>query len=230
MIASLPHYIYTQDEDNIYMHLYIGNETKLQHRGQQIALQVKTVYPWDGKVSVTIEQEQSSRFGLALRIPGWCRQSTIKVNGESLDVNEICRNGYAVIDRTWGTHDQVEIEFSMPVERIQSHPRVRENAGKVALQRGPLVYCLEEVDNGDNLPAISLPLEGKLEACYDKELLEGIVIIKGEGMRLDESSWKDDCLYRPMENTEKPVTITAVPYFIWGNRKPGEVMVWIRCK
>lgn len=115
----------------------------------------------------------------------------------------------------------------MPIEVMQVHLQVRANAGKVAITRGPMVFCLEEVDNGSNLPAIALPQNAKLTATFDEHLLGGTIVITGEAFRVDESSW-DNVLYRPAEMRLKPVTIKAVPYGLWGNRTPGEMIVWLR--
>lgn len=115
----------------------------------------------------------------------------------------------------------------MPIEVMQAHPQVRANAGKVAITRGPVVFCLEEVDNGSNLSAITLPHNAEFSATFDKELLSGTVVITGEAFRIDESAW-DNMLYRPIDMHLQPVTIKAIPYGLWGNRTPGERLVWLR--
>jgi DUF1680 family protein len=115
----------------------------------------------------------------------------------------------------------------MPVERVESHPRVRMNAGRVALQRGPIVYCLEEVDNGSGLSDIALPREAELRAAFDESFLGGAVVIKGRGTRRRLSGW-GGALHKPDRTATKPITISAIPYSLWCNREPGEMLVWIR--
>jgi DUF1680 family protein len=115
----------------------------------------------------------------------------------------------------------------MPVERIQAHPEVRANSGRVALQRGPLVYCLEEVDNGPNLNDIVLPRDAPLQAEFDEKLLEGVVVITGVAHRRSAEGWEEE-LYRPAQTGSQPVPIKAIPYYAWANRALGEMLVWIR--
>jgi len=115
----------------------------------------------------------------------------------------------------------------MPVERIEAHPRVRADCGRIALQRGPLVYCLEEVDNGANLNDIALPRDATLHAEFDGGLLGGVVVIRGEARRRDTAGW-GDALYRATRSASEAVPLVAVPYYAWANRAPGEMLVWIR--
>ena len=135
--------------------------------------------------------------------------------------------GYARIKRLWKPGDTIELTLPMPVERTEANPNVRADSGKVAIQRGPVVYCLEEIDNGPNLSEISLPDDAALRARYDKNLLGGVTVITAKARRRDDSLWKD-CLYRPASSKTKVVNIRAVPYYAWCNRKPGEMLVWIR--
>lgn len=225
LVASLGQYIYSaNDTSGIHVHLYIGNEGIVSLQGQNVKLVQTTNYPWDGKVSVEVFPEESKAFGLSLRIPGWCTQYTITVNGAPVEVT--LRNGYAEIDRIWSASDTVELELTLKVERIRSHPEIRENVGKVALQRGPLVYCIEEIDNGKGLAKLTIPSKGKLKALFTEDLFGGSVVIEAEGLRTDASGWTGR-LYQAREPESQPVTIKAVPYSMWGNRKPGEMTVWI---
>jgi DUF1680 family protein len=149
------------------------------------------------------------------------------VNGQSLDVPSLLRRGYAWIERAWRPGDVVTLSLPMPVERIEAHPAVHEDAGRVALQRGPLVYCLEEVDNGPHLRDVVLPRDVALEASYDADLLGGVVVIRGRGWRRDATAWGGD-LYRPAGSSTQATTVTAIPYYAWANRAPGEMLVWMR--
>ncbi len=229
LVASIGHYIYSQKDRELYVHLYMGHETSVEIAGQQVELVQQTNYPWDGNISMTVSPQTELEFTVAVRIPGWSKGAVVKVNGEVVDHVPLMKNGYAYLTRTWKQNDRVEVELQMVIERIQANPLVRQNIGKVALQRGPVVYCLEQVDNGANLPSILLPREAELKAEFDADLLEGVVVISGQGERIEDKDWEDS-LYRPVEDHTTPVQIKAVPYFAWCNREPGEMLVWINEK
>jgi DUF1680 family protein len=150
----------------------------------------------------------------------------LEVNGQALEVEPLMKKGYAKLGRTWQPGDTVTLRLPMPVERIEAHPEVRDNCGRIALQRGPLVFCLEEVDNGHNLHDISLPRDAALKAEFDENLLGGVVVITGEARRRDMSGWKGN-LYQPVWSSTRAVQFKAVPYHTWANRMPGEMLVWI---
>ncbi|MCJ7843616.1 glycoside hydrolase family 127 protein [Lederbergia sp. NSJ-179] len=226
LIASVGHYVYTQEEDELFIHLYMGNEASFTIQNREVQMIQRTNYPWDGDVSIEVLPEGEHRFTLALRIPGWANGATVKVNGEYVDHVPLMKDGYVYIERTWAPNDLIELSFPMEVERIQANPQVRHNNGKVALRRGPIVYCLEEADNGPNLAGIILPRDSELKAEYNEEILGGVVLIKGEALREDEESW-NNTLYRPVEDHPKSVQITAIPYYAWCNREPGEMLVWM---
>ncbi|MCX7709994.1 MAG: glycoside hydrolase family 127 protein [Clostridia bacterium] len=225
LLASLGQYIYTVNDNTVYTHLYIGNKTNVEVSGTGLVLEQKTNYPWDGKVALKVSAEIQKEISIALRVPGWCKNYSLTLNGVTIEAKVV--DGYAVIERTWGQGDTIELNMDMSAELIGANPAVRANAGKVAIQRGPVVYCIEEIDNGRNLSAISVPLNSKLRAEYDKTLLGGCVVVRTEGVRTDAIAWGDS-LYKPAEATVLPVVIKAVPYCMWGNRTPGEMQVWIR--
>ena len=132
--------------------MYLSGEARLELDGEPITITQETRYPVDGQVKITLGMEQETHVTLGLRISGWCRKATLAVNGEAVELNEeLLQHGYAKIERDWKNGDHIELNFDMPVEMMQAHPLVRENAGKVALMRGPQVFCLEEVDNKSNL-------------------------------------------------------------------------------
>ncbi|WP_175639286.1 glycoside hydrolase family 127 protein [Metabacillus schmidteae] len=228
LIASIGHYIYSQKEKELFVHLYMGNETTVEVDGTQVQVIQKTDYPWDGNVSIQINPEKEQVFTLALRIPGWAKGATVKINGEGFDHIPLLKNGYVYINRNWKAEDTVELVFPMVIERIQSNPQVRQNVGKVALQRGPIVYCLEQVDNDENLHGFFLPRDAELTAEFVPDLLDGVVVISGEAERIVEADWNS--LYRPVSDQTTPVQIKAVPYYAWCNREPGEMIVWINEK
>ena len=227
LIASLGGYIYSQAENDAYVHLYVQGNGTLNIGGQQVALSQETDYPWDGRIKVTVTPEKPAVFGLNLRIPGWSHDATLTVNGEAVDVAASTKLGYAGIQREWKSGDEVELTLPMPVELVEAHPAVREDAGYVALQRGPVVYCLEQADNPVPLQRIILPRDAELESHFEVNLLGGITVIKGSALVVDDSDW-DNTLYRAKPAKLKPLDITAIPYCVWDHRDPGEMRVWIR--
>ncbi|NPV06893.1 MAG: glycoside hydrolase family 127 protein [Anaerolineae bacterium] len=227
MLTSLGQYLYSLGEDALYVHLYVGGRAAVSLAGNQVALTQETGYPWREQVRLTVEPERETEFTLALRLPGWCREPELTVNGEAIPVHEVTQDGYAYLRRKWKAGDVVELMLPMPVERVYAHPEVRDDAGRVALQRGPLVYCLEQVDNGPNLEDIRLPRSSELRAHWEPDLLGGVMIVRGEGTRRGRSGW-DGRLYRSAPPAEVPVEVVAVPYYAWANREPGDMLVWMR--
>jgi DUF1680 family protein len=227
LLASLGDYVYSSGSGALYLHLYAAGKADLEIDGRPVTVRQETNYPWDGEIRIVVAPEAEQSFALCLRIPAWARSAEVRVNGQTVDIAPRMDRGYARIERVWHNGDVVELSLPMPVERIEAHPAVRVNAGRVALQRGPLVYCLEEVDNGANLPDIVLPKDASLNTEYDENLLGGIVVIKAEGLRRPTDNWTN-ALYRPVESDAVPVSLTAVPYYAWGNCGPGEMLVWIR--
>lgn len=225
LLASLEQYIFSYHEDSIYLHLYMSSVLNIAGEADGISIEVATGYPWDGQVELTVDVAQPREFTLALRIPGWCQTPSATVNGEQLELAAIMDRGYATVNRLWQSGDKITLDFPMPVIRLAAHPQVRENAGRVALQRGPLVYCLEEADNGPVLTDIVLPLEPEFQTTFDPELLGGVVTIEAEAYR---SADDDQRLYRPFSAALRKVRIKAIPYYAWNNRRVGEMLVWIR--
>jgi len=227
LIASIGGYTYSQAEKDAYVHLYVQGSGTLQIGSKQVVLRQETDYPWDGTIRIAVNPDEPTVFGLNLRIPGWSRNAKLTVNGETVDLEAITSLGYARIEREWKSGDEVELVLPMPVERIEAHPAVRQNIGYVALQRGPVVYCLEQVDNRIPLHRIVLPRDAELKVHFEKKLLGGIPVIKGEALMVDDSDW-DNMLYRPEPSKFKPFEITAIPYYAWDHREPGEMRVWLR--
>jgi DUF1680 family protein len=228
LISSLGQYIYSQENEIVYVHLFIGSEAEFLVRGRKATLIQHTQYPWDGKITVAVHPEEPAPFTVAVRIPGWSRKYEVKVNGVVPD-GLVVERGYAKINRLWRKGDEIELNLEMPVELVQANPKVRENHGKVAIQRGPVIYCLEEMDNGPRLWNIALAANAWLAVEYAEDLFGGVAVIEGEASRVEEDLL-DGELYQPLREKTKPVKIRAVPYCLWGNRKPGEMMVWIARK
>ncbi len=227
LLASFGSYVYAQRDSSITINLYVQGSAVFQVAGQTLKLQQRTDYPWDGAVSVRLKLETPAQFVLRLRIPGWCRGASLSVNGQTVKLEGILKHGFATLERTWQADDEIRLELPMPVERIRAHPNVRADAGCVALQRGPILYCLEGIDHDLPLHQIVLPSDAKLEAHFEPELLDGVTVITGLALAEDLSEWKGS-LYRMDHPKLKPVPIRAVPYCTWDGRAPGEMRVWIR--
>lgn len=225
LVASLEDYIYTQTDDTLYVHTYVANDTQAQLAGGKVSLTMDTRYPWNGHIAVTMREGTSGRFALALRVPGWCAQHTLMVNGEAADAR--LADGYAVIERDWQAGDRVELALEMPVTIMRASAKVYEDAGKVTLMRGPLVYCLEECDNGKDLHLVHLDCAAPaFEAEFEPELLGGVVSIAANGWREPKEDG-DGALYKPYAPiAREAVRLKWVPYYAWGNRGLGEMRVW----
>ncbi|MNN65313.1 Non-reducing end beta-L-arabinofuranosidase [compost metagenome] len=150
----------------------------------------------------------------------------IRVNGETMNTAENIEQGYLVIRRLWRAGDVIEVHDPMEAHRIYAHPNLRADAQKVTIQRGPLVYCLESIDNGEPLSSISLKEGSELTAAFDETLLGGAVVVEAEGLRVDKEGWSGE-LYSRVKAPVQTVKVKAVPYYLWGNRGSGEMKVWI---
>jgi DUF1680 family protein len=227
LIASVGQYVYSVGGSEAMVHLYGQGEAQMKVNGGTLTLKQKTEYPWDGRVQITVEPpKDASEFTLKLRIPGWCRKATLKVNGSTLDLDGIVRKGYAAIGRTWNSGDVVELNLTMPVERVYAHPAVRQNFGYVALQRGPIVYCLEQTDHSEDIWRIAMPEDGELTARYAKDVLGGVTLIEGDALAASTEGWERKLYGDSPKMT--PCKIKAVPYCTWANRGAGAMKVWLR--
>ncbi|WP_373314372.1 glycoside hydrolase family 127 protein [Xylanibacillus composti] len=231
LLSSLNQYIYTAsaDRNKIYTHLFIGGEAQFELAAGRVAFRQQSRLPREGYVRLELTEVPDDAFSLALRIPSWCYgKAAMKVNGVAVAYDVV--HGYATVCRQWEKGDVVEWEPRLEPQIIAANPKIRATAGKVAIERGPLVYCLEEADNGSPLSALSIIPSTKLEAHNDDGLLGGTVVIEAEGRVDEQASWSPDTPYRPFAPSQpkEPVKLRAVPYYLWGNRTPGEMTVWIR--
>ncbi|KJD46786.1 glycoside hydrolase family 127 protein [Paenibacillus terrae] len=222
MIASVEDNMYTQTEDTLYTHLYIASKVNMVLSGQKVEITQTHHYPWDADLTFSIHVVEPTSFTWALRIPGWCKQAEVKVNGETISLHHL-EKGYAEIQRTWNDGDVVTLHLAMPVERIRSNALVSMNQQQVALQRGPIVFCLEEVDNGENLAGLRLPKDSLITEEFSENLLGGIVKLTTEGYRVKGSP----TLYSSEPPELVSQQITAIPYYAWCNRDKGEMRVWV---
>lgn len=223
LLASLGGYVYAAAPARLDVHLYADSEATVDLGGTSVRISQRTRYPWDGTVTLRLAPESAGRFLLRLRRPGWCRSCTVQVNGKVVQAPLVA--GYLEIDRTWSAGDRVTLRMPMPVERIHADPRIRQDCGRVALMRGPLVYCLEGCDNGADLDAIALPPRARLGWRFRPGLLGGVGTISAGARR---ALPFPDAPYAARAQRTRAQRITAIPYFAWDNRKPGAMAVWIR--
>jgi uncharacterized protein len=226
-LAGLGQFVYSCSQDEIYVHLYAQSQADLRVAGQAVELRLETDYPWEGEVTIRMAMAAPTRFTLALRAPAWCRGIVTRVGGEVAAAKR--EAGYLKIARVWKPGETVTLEMEMPIEKVGADPRVRADCGRVALQRGPVIYCLEEADNGPSLEAIRLPAEAALRAEREPQMLGGAAVVRGEGCRLAANPPPGEGLYRPGHGqSESPFPIAAVPYALRANREAGEMIVWVR--
>ena len=228
LIGYVPGYIYTTSEEGIWVHLYASNTAEVVLKGKKIRITQRTDYPWEGDVEVRIEPEDEEEFSLFLRIPGWCEGADISVGGE---VASGVGPGYFEVRRRWRKGDRVELSMPMRPELLTSHPWVESNTGKVAIRRGPIVYCLEQADNpAADVWDIEVNPDAPLRAEFRSDLLGGVVVVEGEAMARDTGVWKGK-LYQPLKAasaSRRPAKFVAIPYYAWANREPGPMAVWVK--
>ena len=245
LLSSITGYAYETDQTALYMNLFVGGSIRTEIQDQPVSLEVATRYPWEELVTVTVKEAPSAPCTLAIRMPGWCRKSIVSVNGtvihpsgnpsgsadaegSSDSPNCHMEKGYLYLTRQWNPGDVVELCFSMPVERIQANPRVREDVGKCAVMRGPLVYCLEEADNGSGLSRIYLDHQPDFQVTYQEDLLGGVCAIRAKGRFLSDSGWESAPLYQMYQTPSyEEKELTFIPYYAWANRGLGEMLVWV---
>lgn len=230
LITSLPGYVYSlkKDDSAVFVNLYEKSTVNVDTRYGRMTLAVETDYPWSSQIQIRVVDSQvTDSVGLFLRIPGWTEDFSVKLNGEDVSVEP--QHGYAEIKKIWKKDDTIELSFEMPIEMVLSHPFVEENRGKIAIKRGPIVYCAEAADNDFEVRALRLPEDPQLQARYESvPVLGKIVTISGTGFVQDMESWKGK-LYESAKKLKinKPVEVRLIPYYSWANRTPGPMVVWI---
>jgi hypothetical protein len=224
-LPALGRYIYSESPDGLWVNLFIGSQVSTNVAGKPVTLQQTGNYPWDGKIKFTVGVKAPQDFALHVRIPRWATSADFTINGEKLSPPVV--NGYAQIRRSWSNGDRIELTLPMEIQRLEANPQVGYNHGKLALRRGPMVYCLEQADQQAPLDQLILPATAQLASQYRPELLGGMTVIMGQGLLRPMDDWKN-VLYRPLHPADtKPIPITAVPYCIWGNRGLGKMAVWL---
>ena len=237
LFPQIGRYIFATDDDGIYVNLYAGSNGKVRVKDKHVVLTQETRYPWEGAVKITLNTAEPMDFDLNLRIPGWCvdaspvsgdlyrfgdkpRQNVlIKINGKA-EKTLATKKGYARLSRRWKSGDVVELSLPMPIRRVYSNPKVKNNIGRVAIMRGPMVYCAEGVDNDGDALNLLLTDDQKLRSEYRKDLLGGVTVILG----------KASVVYPGKEGKsvkKKNREFTAIPYYAWANRGPAEMAIWL---
>jgi DUF1680 family protein len=235
LIASLGDYIYAKSNDALWVNLFVGSNTSIPLKGTKVNVRQETNYPWDGANTIYVSPDKKAKFKLNVRIPGWVQETPVpgdtykyltpaassfqlSVNGKQVPL--VMHNGYAVIERVWTKNDVVRLMLPMEVRRIVASDSVKENVGRVSLQRGPLVYCFEHVDNDGQAMNIILPDNAPAMAKFQNGLLGGVMTIQC-----------DASVIRPSPDGTSVETvrgkITAIPYFTWANRGAGQMQVWL---
>lgn len=228
LLASLGDYIYSAQGDTLYVELYIGGRTEMVVGGVPIAIEQFSSYTSDGKVRLVVEPERAGKFTVALRLPDWCREVRVTMNGESRAYHAGNADGYIHMTREWSSGDTVELCFAMPVTRVKGHPHIRQTFSKVALQRGPFVYCLEEADNGKRLYQLRLPSEGEYTLAEEHGFPKGIKTISVSGERIrPEAGWGEGLYASGSTWSSRKQELKFIPYFTWANRGEGEMSVWV---
>jgi DUF1680 family protein len=226
LLASVGSYMYAVADDEVAVHLYGESKARFELGGAKVELSQKTHYPWKGAIRFDVSPDTPSRFTLSLRIPEWADGATLKVGGEAVDLAAVTVDGYARIEREWKRGDHVELDIPLVARRLFANPLVRQDAGRTAVMRGPLVYCVEETDNGAGLNGIALAQEVTAAGTEEIEALRGAVALDLPVTR-DEADWGSE-LYRTSPPAKKKTTARFVPYPFWDNRAPGEMLVWVR--
>jgi len=224
-IPSMPGYIYAATGDAIYTNLFVTSHADIRLHDNDVRIEQQTGYPWEGNIQISVSPTQEAEFSMFVRIPGWAQNRPVPgdlyrymdvyedkpmlvVNGESMPLDLV--KGYVLIHRTWKQGDVIQLDLPMPVRRVQSHPSVAENIGKVALERGPLVYCVEGIDHEGKALDLVLSEDSEVYVEFDSNLLNGLVAIKGKVLQ--------------NENLRE---LTAIPYYAWSHRGVGEMAVWL---
>lgn len=219
LLAALGKYAWDYTDNMIISHLFIGGEACFQNAD----IRLETDYPQNGNIKYIITPHTENEFCLAVRIPSWCKSYKVLLNDSDYD-DYYVKEGYLYIRRIWQDGDTIRLTLDIPIRRIYSNTKVRSDAGCVALMRGPVVYCFEEADNGQELQALRIPRKAPVKVLpYNKSLLNGIVALQIEGLRL---KGRDE-LYSEQPPKEERAELTAIPYYVWGNRGLNQMRVWM---
>ncbi len=234
LLSSLQHYLVTHDDNGVQIQHYAPCDITVDVKGGPVHLHAQTDYPWQGTMLLSVETTTAAPWKLSFRIPAWCAKPVLKLNDARLAV-AVDKKGYLSIERQWTECDYVELELPMPARLTSAHQRVDPTRGSVAIERGPLVYCLESPDQpgGFNLLDIEIAKDSRLDPVWKDDLLGGMMVIKARGYAVDSSVWGDG-LYLPFDaaaDAERQQTsLVAIPYYAWDNRGLSTMRVWMPYK
>ena len=231
--ASLPGYFYSTSEDGIYVHLYDNSEMNWRLAdGKPVRITQETRYPWEGNIRITVHPQVSAEFTMRVRIPGWSSKNNVTVNGKEITGTQ--PGTYMAITRTWSPGDVIELSFDMTPKLLKANPAVTEDRGRVAFQRGPIIFCMEQPDQeealaGVNLNDVAVHMNAATNSRFDPTLLDGVMVLEHPATVAHTSI--DKQLYYPSSEPEKVETTSAtlrlIPYYAWANRGPASMQVWI---
>lgn len=233
-MASVPGYVYTTDANSVYVNLYAAGDAEIPLAKEMVLLTTQTRYPWDGQVEIRFKKSSSTKFSLKLRVPGWAQNQpvpsdlyhfadqvsdniSLKINGKNVKVK--VEKGYITLNKTWKEGDVISLNFPMPVRKIAAYEAVTNNQGKLAYQRGPLVYCFEDKDNNngfmfDNFAGV----EENVDVEFDEQLLGGVAKLKMKGNKV---------ILQEDKKVTETVDLTAIPYYAWNNRGKANMLIWL---
>jgi DUF1680 family protein len=224
LMGAMPSHIYATDNESVYVNLFIGSRATMEVNGVKVSIRQKTGYPWDNAVRISVDPAQSSTFAVMVRIPGWCKGESLKVNGEPISTSQRVR-GYVRINRAWSHQDVIDLTLPMPVRQLLANPLVEADLGRSAVMRGPIVYCVESADNAQ-VPQLLLARSAPFTDKFDSALLGGVVVLATQG---EISGTPAQALYSASPHAYPPrsVAITAIPYYANANRGPVDMAVWL---
>ncbi|HDX8785546.1 TPA: glycoside hydrolase family 127 protein [Klebsiella michiganensis] len=227
VLTSLGHYIYTPHDDALYINLYIGNSVEIPVGNEALRLRISGNYPWQEQVKIVIDSSSPVNHTLALRLPDWCDKPQVTLNGAP--VTQDVRKGYLHISHLWQEGDTLQLTLPMPVRRIYGNPLVRHQAGQVAVQRGPLVYCLEQADNGEQLHNLQLPRDARFSTVEGKGIFARKILLQAPGYKQTAEDAENQALwhYDRAPSSRQPQVLTFIPWFSWANRGEGEMRIWV---
>ncbi|WP_112166015.1 glycoside hydrolase family 127 protein [Klebsiella sp. WCHKl090539] len=227
VLTSLGHYIYTPHDDALYINLYVGNSVEIPVGNEALRLRISGNYPWQEQVKIVVDSSSPVHHTLALRLPDWCDKPQVTLNG--VPVTQDVRKGYLHISHLWQEGDTLQLTLPMPVRRIYGNPLVRHQAGLVAVQRGPLVYCLEQADNGEQLHNLQLPRDARFSTVEGKGIFARKILLQAPGYKQTAEDAENQALwnYDRAQSSSQPQVLTFIPWFSWANRGEGEMRIWV---
>jgi DUF1680 family protein len=230
-IAEVGGFAYSTSDDAVWVNLYGGSTLAIELNGKPLKLRQSTNYPWEGRVRIAVDECPTTEFALKLRIPGWAESATLRVNGKPANIKAL-PGTYAEIRRRWKPGDAVELDLAMPARLIEANPLVEEARNQVAIERGPIVYCLESSDlpRGVRVQDVAISADAELTARFEPKLLGGVTVIETTAFVKPSGDWSDK-LYRPLSRErQREIRVRFIPYFAWSNRGPSEMSVWVPVK